>query len=158
ENRLLLLERRQRLGQRLQRAQPDVVVEHVHLGRVGRGRVVGGELLVGGRGVGRRGRRRRAFLVAQRRQRRRDLRLVGGEVGQDVELRADRRDSDHVGRRHVLVHERRCRVHRALHVFGLHRGDVEEQDDESTSRKLLGSHRLGRVVLGGRGRRGRGRG
>ena len=29
ENRLLLLDRRQRLGERLQRAQPDVVVEHV---------------------------------------------------------------------------------------------------------------------------------
>src|SRR6185436_17318537 len=104
------------------------------------------------------GRRRRAFLVAQRRQRRRDLRLVGGEVGQDVELRADRRDRDLVGRRHVLVHERRGRVHRALHVFGLNRGDVEQQDDQPAPGQLLGGHRLRCVVLGGRGRRGRGRG
>jgi hypothetical protein len=34
EDRLLLLDRRERLRQRLQRAQADVVVEHVHLGRV----------------------------------------------------------------------------------------------------------------------------
>ena len=35
EDRLLLLDRRQRFGERLQRAQADVVVEHVEFGRVG---------------------------------------------------------------------------------------------------------------------------
>ena len=38
EDRLLLLDRRQRFGERLQRAQPDVVVEHVHRRRVFRWR------------------------------------------------------------------------------------------------------------------------
>ena len=43
DDRLLLLNRRERLGQRLQRAQPDVVVEGVELLRawIGRRRIVG---------------------------------------------------------------------------------------------------------------------
>ena len=144
EDRLLLLDRRQRFGERLQRAQADVVVEHVHVGRVLRRRVVRGRLLVGRDGAGGRRRRGGAFLVAQRREGGRHLRLVRAEIGQHVEARADRRDRHHVGRRHRLFDVGRRRIHRALDVFGLHRGDVEQQDDQPAPGELLRRHRLGR--------------
>ena len=103
EDRLLLLDRRQRLGQRLQRAQPDVVVEHVELGGVvRRGRVVGGGRLRRSR----RSRRSAAGSPCRRCSRARasaarDLRPVGGEVGEHVERRADGRHGDQVGGAHL---------------------------------------------------------
>ena len=75
QNRFLLLERRQRLGERLERAQPHVVVEHVHRdGVFRRRRFVGGGEFVGGDGVGRGRRGRGAFGVAEPGQRGANLR------------------------------------------------------------------------------------
>ena len=62
----LLLDRRERVGHRLERAQANVVVEHVEVGGVARSVVGGGGRFVGGRGgrVGRRDGRPSAYPSA----------------------------------------------------------------------------------------------
>ena len=142
EDRLLLLDRRQRLGQRLQRAQPDVVVEHVELGvvaascprsaaaassvarcwrwRLGRGAVGVGEL-------------------AERRATRRP---VAGEVGQHREGRADRGHGDQVGRASSARRRTSCAESTARCTSS---GCIEltskSSDDQATSGEHVGRHR-----------------
>ena len=105
DDRLLLLNRLQRFGQRLQRAQPHVVVEGVELLRArvdGRGVVGGGGgRFVGRRGAGIDGRERRALRRRERGQHGANRLLAAGEVGEDLETRADRRHRHQIGRRHL---------------------------------------------------------
>ena len=148
DDRLLLLDRRQRVGERLQRAQPDVVVEHVELAGLGRRRFFGGgRRFVGGAGAGRGGlgggalRCRRAVPSAAS-----TALALAGEVGQHVERRADRGDRDEIGGAHLLLDELARRVDRALHVLRLHRADVEQQHDQPASGQRLGRHRRRRAA------------
>ena len=75
----------------------------------------------------------------------------------DLQRRGERRDRDEVGGRQLLVDVVVRRVHRALHLFRLHRAQVEEQHDEPAAvhvdlgGRRAGGRRLPRASVGRRG-------
>ena len=140
EDGFLLLNGRKRFGQRLQRAQADVVVERVEFLRacVGRRRIVGlGRRFVGCRGAGVNGSERRAAGARECLKRRLDLLLVAREVRQNLKARANRRDRHQIRRCHLFVHPFDGRVGSLLHVFGLHGAGIEQQREQAMPGDVL---------------------
>ena len=147
DNRLLLLDRRQRVRQLLERRQPAVGVEDVEL------RIVGDEPV----GLGLLTGRRRAFdeaeavdageLVERGGQRF----AVGGEILDHLQRRPDRGDRAQVGRRQLLLDVVVAGSHGALEFLGLHRARVEQQHDQPPVLQIDGvcRRRRGRLRLAG---------
>ena len=79
----------------------------------------------------------RAFLEADRIhpreaiERGRQRLAVGGEVLDDLERRADRRNRDEIGGRKALGDVVVSRGNRPLELLGLHRARVEQQHDQA---------------------------
>ena len=65
--------------------------------------------------------------------------LVGGKVLVDLERVAERNQRDQIGRLHFLLEEIARRIHAAVQVFGLHRGEVEEHHDEAMVAQVFGT-------------------
>ena len=108
----------------------------------------------GGRFVDRRRRRRgRRFGrgpvgEGQRAERGRDPGAIRREVGEHAERRPDGRDRDEIRGGHLLVDVLPGRLHRALHVLGLHRADVEDQRDQPPAGHHVGRHRRRAAAAG----------
>ncbi len=73
--------------------------------------------------------------------------FVGGEILVDFE-RVSQRDQRHqVGGRHLLLQEIARRLHAAFQVFGLHRRQIKEHDDQAMIAQVFGtSHDHGLVA------------
>jgi hypothetical protein len=155
DHRFLLLDRLEGFSQRLQGAQPHVVVERVELlgARIGR-------CCIGRGGLTRLVRRRGARIdgieggaVGGREpcQRCAHPLLAAREIGQHLQARVDGSDRDQIGRRHPLVHPLCGFVDGLLHIFGLHGARVEYQRQQPVAGGLVGSERMGQRVAGHRG-------
>ena len=132
KNRLLLLDGRERVGDRLDCPQPRVVVEHVVL----RARIGGAAGFVSGRGLRRRGVERDAVHRGEPAQRLLHRLVVGREVGEHVERRVDRGHGDEVRARHLVVHVVHGGLPGAVELVGLHRAQIEEQHDQTAAREV----------------------
>ena len=121
DDRLLLLDRRQRVRQLLDGGEAPVGVEHVELA------VVGDEAV----GVGLFAGQRRAFAEAERIDSRHFVDggsqglAVGREVLDDLQRRSDRRDGYEIRGRQPLLHVLVRRHRGALQFLWLHRARVE---------------------------------
>src|SRR6185369_14927742 len=93
--------------------------------------------------------------AAERVNRFAELLTIRREVLHDLKRGGERRDRDEVGGRQLLVHVVVRRPDGALHLFRLHRAQVEEQHDEATAVHV---HLGGGCAGGARGPRGVGRG
>ena len=126
DDRLLLLDRRQRVGQLLDGGEAAIGVEDVELAVVG-DEAVGVGLLAG---------QRRAFLepdgidAREPIERRRQRLAIGGEVLDNLQRRAHRGHGDEIGGRQPLGDVVVARCNRALELLGLHRARIEQQHDQ----------------------------
>ena len=150
EQRFLLADLRQRLRDGAQGKEFAVGVEVVVLALVGG--VGGGVFHLVGVGVGALGKALPLGAVVRAHLADEGV-LVGGKVLIDAERVAERDQRDQVGGLHLGFEKGLRRFHAALQIFRLHRGEVEEHDDEAMVAQVFGfGNHDGLCVAGGPGR------
>ena len=65
--------------------------------------------------------------------------LVGGKVLVDVERVAERNQRHQIGRLHLRAQKILRRLHAAVQILRLHRGEVEEHHDQAVIAQILGA-------------------